>query len=90
MRLMRNTDKGAKPCGKYTVFDNRTGREVVDAGPFERNEFFVIMLKDRGAQAALLAYALSHEVLGDREYATDVEELAKRAGPASPYCKMPD
>lgn len=85
MRLMRNADGR----GKYTVIDNRTGKSVEDSGPGGRNEFFVLMLKDRYARTPLLTYADS-VFPDDPEYARDVIELADRAGPRSPYCKDPD
>jgi len=76
--------------GKYSVIDNRTGKPLADDGPFERNEFFVIKLADRYAQAALIAYAMTADDCGDHEFARDVNELALRAGPSSPHCKTPD
>ena len=87
-RLIRNL--GTAGTGKYSVIDNRTGWMVVDAEPWGRNEFFVLKLADRYSAAALHAYALAADTAGDHEYAADVLELAKRAGPASPHCKNPD
>jgi hypothetical protein len=60
--------------------------------PGTENEFFVIMLKDIYAAAALKAYAteIINDVFGDSEYADDVLHLAKRAGPDSRWCKKPD
>lgn len=58
--------------------------------PGTPDEHFVIMLKDRHAKAALDAYADSAFAGLDHEYATDVRELADRAGPHSPFCKDPD
>ena len=85
-RLMRN-ETGA---GKYTVADNRTGQVVADDRPGEEHEFFVVMLKDKYALAALLAYAEAAYADGQRDYATDVLKLADRAGPLSKFCKEPD
>jgi hypothetical protein len=51
------------------------------------DEFFVMMLKDRNARPALLAYAAS---AGDNDYGRDVTGLAIRAGYMSPWCKDPD
>lgn len=85
-RLMRKPGT----TGKYTVIDNRTGKVVEDAEPWGRNEFFVVMLKDRHARAALAAYATDAAAAGDREYAGEVMALADRAGPSSPFCKAPD
>jgi hypothetical protein len=59
--------------------------------PGTENEFFVIMLKDIYAAAALKAYATA--ILnegGDEEYADEVLQLAKRTGPNSSWCKKPD
>lgn len=54
------------------------------------SEFFVVRLKDRYAQNALMAYATTAYLDGEKEFASDVQELAYRAGPASPFCKKPD
>jgi hypothetical protein len=55
----------------------------------ERDEFFVLFLKDSYAQAALAAYAAAAEV-DDPEYAAEVRELMLRSGPNSPHVKKPD
>ncbi len=52
-------------------------------------EFFPIKLKDKHAAAALKAYADSIRA-EDPEFASDVDELAGRAGTNSPFCKTPD
>ena len=55
------------------------------------SEFFLIRLKDRCANAALDAYAnIAEGILGDKEYADEIREMASRAGPYSPWCKNPD
>lgn len=55
------------------------------------SEFFLIRLKDRCARAALDAYAnVAEEILGDKEYADEIREMAGRSGPYSPWCKNPD
>lgn len=53
-------------------------------------ENFVLMLKDRFAKDALQAYADAARRMGMGEYACEIEDLAERAGPGSPYCKTPD
>jgi hypothetical protein len=53
------------------------------------DEFFPIKLKDKHAARALQAYADSIEP-EDPEFASEVKELVKRAGLASPWCKAPD
>lgn len=52
-------------------------------------EFFVTMLKDEHAEAALLGYSVSAAAT-DPDYAAQVRELASRAGKNSPFCKKPD
>lgn len=89
MKLDRNLN--ADGLGKYELKNLRTGQVVTDCGVGEEHEFFVIMLKDECAQAALYAYAQGAEFrLGDQEWADEVRELARRSGPASPFCKTPD
>jgi len=57
----------------------------------EKDEFFVIKLRDRCARSALEAYADSVMVqLHDNEYAEEIREMARRSGPWSPFCKDPD
>jgi hypothetical protein len=58
--------------------------------PGSDEEFFVIKLKDRHSNAGLNAYAQDARIHGDREYGSDVQELADRAGPDHPKCKFPD
>ena|SRR3990167_11443123 len=53
------------------------------------SEFFLIKLKDKYAQAGLAAYA-REAVVDDPEYGGEIWEMARRAGPASPFCKKPD
>jgi hypothetical protein len=53
------------------------------------NEFFVIRLKDKYAPPALYAYAEA-AMTDDAEYASEIVDMAKRAGPLSPWCKVPD
>ena len=55
----------------------------------EPDEFFLIKLKDKHAQVALLEYADS-AVNDDPEFAAEVAELAHRSGPSHPLCKTPD
>jgi hypothetical protein len=54
------------------------------------DEFFVIMLKDRHAQSALLGYATHAATSGDVELSQDVAAVAERSGPGHPNCKDPD
>ena len=63
---------------------------VIDWGEREsEGEFFLIRLKDKYAQPALVAYAEEAEA-DDPEWAAEVRALAARSGPAHPSCKRPD
>lgn len=53
------------------------------------SEFFLIRLKDKYAQIALAHYANAARV-DDPEYAAEIDAMAMRAGPSSPFCKKPD
>lgn len=63
-----------------------------------KNEFFVMMLKDRFSHGGLLGYGKavvreSSTPPGNEElfhYGADIFDLAKRAGPHHPDCKTPD
>lgn len=55
----------------------------------EPDEFFLVKLKDRHAEAALKGYAESAAVT-DPEWASEVQQLATRSGMNSPFCKSPD
>ena len=58
--------------------------------PGEPDEFFAVKLRDAHARAALLAYASSvTHGGGSADYASDVLELAGRAGPRSPHAGRP-
>ncbi len=67
-----------------------TDEGFIDLGiSLTEQEFFVIRLKDRFAQDALDAYAHA-AVEVDPEWSEEVRALARRAGPANPWCKYPD
>lgn len=86
MGLDRN--KSIDGTGRYAVIDLR--KNTVNFGEVgSEGEFFVIMLKDKYARDALLAYAIAAQADG-HEWADDVFELAKRAGHRHPKCKRPD
>lgn len=75
-----------------SITDTNNGplKDCVEFGePKTENEFFVIKLKDIHSKAALLAYA---DNVGDSdpEYATQIRELAARAGIDHPSCRKPD
>jgi hypothetical protein len=74
--------------GKYIVLRSRDG-ELMSSDLGGPDEHFVLMLKDRYAHEALLAYAIAaHQ--DDPEYADEVHQLAMRAGRYHPLCKRPD
>lgn len=87
MKLDRNLNADGQ--GKYELKNLRTGQVVTDCGVGEEHEFMVIMLKDINAEAALRAMAVKASET-DIEWAAEIEELANRAGPNSPFCKIPD
>lgn len=55
----------------------------------ERDEFFLMMLKDKNADGGLYGYA-ANAATDDLEYASQVAQMATRAGKNSPFCKNPD
>lgn len=64
--------------------------DVLDWGTKgSESEFFVIRLKDKYAEAALLAYARA-AAQDNPEWAEQVAEMASRAGEHHPDCKQPD
>lgn len=104
MKLIRNTTENGS--GKFAAIRmdkvDRSDPEVRQAlavleqrkvlewgGKGDPDEFFLIKLKDKNSQEAFYAYAAnaSHD---DPELAAEVSELARRAGPDSPWCKKPD
>lgn len=90
MRLKRNTT--ADGSCKYSLIEHEKDNHIERGFPQTENEFFVIKLKDRHARAALIGYleSLTNQDEYDDEYARDLQELAQRSGPLSPWCKDPD
>ena len=88
-------------CGHTGTFDRWTPaveqalKTLEEVGALEwgraghPDEFFILKLKDKHAQAALYGYAASAET-DDAEWAAEVDALALRSGPAHPLCKRPD
>lgn len=102
MRLKRNEGPVGKyavinleklPEGSIISIKGPNGEDLSEHINFGFNgsesEFFVLMLKDTNAKAALLTYAYVCQTQ-DPEYAADIRELANRAGTNSPFCKTPD
>lgn len=73
--------------GKYGLVS--VPNEYVEFGNGIHDEFFVIKLKDKYASVTLSAYANAARD-DDSEYADEIENLARRAGPNHPLCKKPD
>lgn len=70
-----------------TVLENE---HVLDWGyAGTESEFMLIRLKDKYAQAALRAYADAART-DDPEWAAEIDAMAARSGPDSPFCKKPD
>lgn len=86
MKMDRNQNPSG--MGKYALINLRTN-QVQWGAIGDADEFFVIKLKDKHARVALKAYAQS-AVLDDPEWAQEVYDLAERAGPSHPFCKVPD
>lgn len=83
-------DRSMNPAGfgKYALLNLR--KNTVEWGFLGAiDEFFVIKLRDKHAQAALNAYVDSVRE-EDPEFAAEVQTLANRAGKDSPFCKDPD
>ena len=74
-----------EPTGNKGVALN----DFVKFGLPNTEEFFVIKLKDINAYHTLVEYA-SRAMLQDIDYSEDIRELAERAGPFNPWCKVPD
>lgn len=101
MKVSRRTEGSP---GKYAVVrlrdvqsaEHQQAIDTLASGGFvsfenvgDKDEFFVIRLRDRYAQAALAAYAAAAE-FDDPEYAAEVRDLMRRAGPNSPHSRRPD
>jgi hypothetical protein len=62
---------------------------ILDWGCTPETEFFVIRLKDKGANPALAAYSGQYYA-SDKEYSDEVFDLSKRSGIYHPNCKAAD
>lgn len=92
-RKLAEIDRVNSPQGASEIDHAITVLEtagLLDWGLTESSEFFVVLLKDQYASAALYGYAGAASLDGDRELAADVSALAVRAGRNHPNCKRPD
>lgn len=88
MKLDRNVNENG--TGKYALLNLRSNK-IEWGAPCTEEEFFVIKLKDRYAQAALNAYVKDVIDCGDDpEWAAEVQRLADRSSEDNPWCKQPD
>jgi len=84
--LIGPNDKAAKAA---IAFLEHFG--IIEWGePGTEGEFFVIKLRDEFAEPALFGYAKGAHNGGEVAYASEVAQLALRAGRHSPFCKKPD
>jgi hypothetical protein len=92
-------DREMGPYGKYVVFRSRDGK-AMSSEPGSDDEIFVLKLRDIASQDALRAYAARIDRIVElhpnsalehlTEYANSVRDMAERAGPNHPKCKIPD
>jgi hypothetical protein len=71
------------------AFDLLEAAGILDWGNTIDSEFMVIRLKDAAAEQGLREYA-NKAAEFDPEYAGEIAEMARRAGPNHPNCKQPD
>lgn len=115
MKLDRNINKSTK--GKYALIRLRNIEQDSEAAQLlvklwdlgyvdfgcvgEKDEFFVIKLRDIYSPAAIKGYANAvmeaasaendlEKARDKTQYALQVQELQNRAGSLSPFCKEPD
>ena len=81
------------PVGSQITIIGPDGKDLSNLINFGKvgsgDEFFVVMLKDICAEAALLAYA-DYAKQYDAEYADSVTCMSMRSGQHSLFCKVPD
>ena len=81
---------GVLPPRLATAINSLIDAGIIEYGATPEDEFFVIKLKDKYAQAALFTYANDARADNEGEYGQEVTNLAMRAGPSHPLCKKPD
>lgn len=87
---LRKLHAGNNPPSIAAALKTLDDAGLIDWGQADsHSEFFVMRLRDKHAKPALAAYAAS-AYRYDREYGIDVDELARRAGDNSKFCKLPD
>lgn len=77
----------------HAALEVLNGHGMLDWGNVHsESEFFVMRLKDKFSYRGLLGYmkAIELESEPDFEYAKAILEMVGRAGPYSPFCKLPD
>jgi hypothetical protein len=93
VKLRKTPDDPGKRTDVQFALECLDRNGMIDYGkPGDRDEFFVIYLRDQNASVALREYAANAWLYGkdeDEEYYRDVAELAKRAA-ESPFRKKPD
>ena len=82
---------GGLPKPLLDAIDTLQRAGLIEWGaPETEGEFFVLKLRDAFAEPALVMYANTAMMAGDKEYAREVKALADRSGARSPFCKRPD
>lgn len=92
MRALDNAN-GADLKAAGDALDALDRLGALDCGNAEtESEFLVLRLKDKWAYKGLMGYfgAIMDDCAPDLEYAQEILDMAKRAGPFSPWCKRPD
>lgn len=90
---MRNWPKGEPESQQVTdALLNLASHGMLDYGCTPETEFFVMRLKDKFSYKGLMGYqrAILDEEKPDVEYAQEIFDMARRSGPNSPHCKLPD
>lgn len=90
MRQVADLDGPAQATVLRALNTLRVHAVLNDGDAGTKGEFFVLMLRDKFADLALLAYQAAARRAGMESYADDVLQLSTRAGPGSTWCKLPD
>lgn len=92
---LRNFPKQSQMTDREQVFaalDTLATFGMLDYGSTPETEFMVMRLKDKFSMRGLMGYhhAITLEEKPDMEYAQEILDMAHRAGPNNPFCKLPD